>query len=62
MLADDDLETDYYYAKTFECAFVAMDCTQVVGEDEYYQIWFGHRYAYVRAADVRVEDGIAKLL
>ena len=62
VLADDDLETDYYYAKTFECAFVAMDCTQVVGEDEYYQVWFGHRYAYVRAADVRVEDGIAKLL
>ncbi len=62
VLADDDLETDYYYAKTFECAYIASDCTQVVGEDEYLQIWFGHRYVYVRAADVEVKDGVAQLL
>jgi hypothetical protein len=54
VLADADLQTDYYYAKTFRCAGVAMDCTDVVGHDRYLQIWFGHRIAYVRAADVRV--------
>ncbi len=62
VLADADLQTDYYYAKTYDCAYVAMDCTQVVGEDEYYLIWFGHRMHYVRAADVEVKDGIAQLL
>ena len=54
VLADDDLQTDYYYAKTYQCAYVEDDCTQVVGRDRYYEIWFGHRMAYVRAADVRV--------
>lgn len=54
VIADGDIATDYYYAKTFECRFVALDCTQVVGRDAYYQIWFGHRFAYVRAADVTV--------
>jgi hypothetical protein len=28
------------------------DHVQVIGKDRYYQIWFGHRMAYVRAADV----------
>ena len=41
VLADADLQTDYYYAKTFRCAGVAMDCTDVVGHDRYLQIWFG---------------------
>jgi N-acetylmuramoyl-L-alanine amidase len=54
VLADADLQTDYYYAKTFDCTGVAMDCTDVVGQDRYYEIWFGHRIAYVRAADVTV--------
>jgi N-acetyl-anhydromuramyl-L-alanine amidase AmpD len=57
VLADDHLQTDYYYAKTFECAGVALDCTDVVGRDRYDEIWFGHRIAYVRAADVRVLGG-----
>jgi N-acetyl-anhydromuramyl-L-alanine amidase AmpD len=61
VVADDDLATDYYYAKTFNDA-IPGDHTVVVGEDEYYQIWFGHRFAYVRAADVSVKDGVAKLL
>ena len=54
VLADSHLQTDYYYAKTFRCAGVALDCTDVVGHDRYDEIWFGHRVAYVRAADVRV--------
>jgi hypothetical protein len=57
VLADAHLQTDYYYAKTFRCAGVALDCTDVVGHDRYYEIWFGHRVAYVRAADVRVTRG-----
>ncbi|HET6698324.1 MAG TPA: N-acetylmuramoyl-L-alanine amidase, partial [Nocardioidaceae bacterium] len=61
VLADDDLSTDYYYAKTFDDSLPG-DHTVVVGEDEYYQIWFGHRIAYVRAADVEIKDGVAKLL
>jgi hypothetical protein len=59
-LADTDLTTDYYYAKTYNCAYVAKDCTDVVGKDRYYQIWFGHRFAYVRAADVRISDPMAR--
>ena len=35
------------------------DHTVVRGTDPYYQIWFGHRIAYVRAADVRVGPGIS---
>jgi hypothetical protein len=54
VLADPTIQTDYYSAKTFRCAGVAMDCTDVVGHDRYDEIWFGHRIAYVRAADVRV--------
>ena len=54
VLADSHLQTDYYYAKTFRCDGVAMDCTDVVGQDRYDEIWFGHRIAYVRVADIRV--------
>jgi N-acetyl-anhydromuramyl-L-alanine amidase AmpD len=57
VLADSHLQTDYYYAKTFRCAGVPRDCTDVVGQDRYDEIYFGHRIAYVRAADVRVTGG-----
>jgi hypothetical protein len=57
VLADGDIETDYYYAKTFRCKYVALDCTEVSGSDAYYEIWFGHRVAYVRAADVALQAG-----
>lgn len=40
---------EYYYAVTFDEASHRV----VVGEDQYYEIQFGHRVAYVRAADVR---------
>lgn len=52
-IGDRDIQTDYYYAKTFDGSN-ALDRTQVVGKDRYYQIWFGHRMFYVRAADVNV--------
>ncbi len=56
VLADATVPTDYYYAKTYNCAYVADDCTDVVGQDTYYEIWFGHRLAYVRAADVALSS------
>ncbi|MGZ4442796.1 MAG: N-acetylmuramoyl-L-alanine amidase [Nocardioidaceae bacterium] len=56
VLADRTVPTDYYYAKTYNCAYVAMDCTDVVGQDRYYEVWVGHRMMYVRAADVWVRD------
>ncbi|MGI8576389.1 MAG: N-acetylmuramoyl-L-alanine amidase [Nocardioidaceae bacterium] len=53
VLADGSIPTDYYYAQTFNNA-VPKDHTVVIGHDKYYEIWFGHRMAYVRAADVVV--------
>jgi hypothetical protein len=58
VLADADIETDYYKANTFNCS-VQPDCIQIQGADRYYEIWFGHRIAYVRAADVTIQDGVA---
>ncbi|WP_405622999.1 N-acetylmuramoyl-L-alanine amidase [Streptomyces sp. NBC_00076] len=46
----DRLPGEYLYAVTF-----SPDSHKVViGEDSYYEIQFGHRVAFVRAADVRV--------
>ena len=56
VLADDTVRTDYYYAKTYDSSLPG-DHTVVVGKDRYYQIWFGHRVAYVRAADVKLAQG-----
>jgi len=53
VLADATIETDYFYTKTYDDS-VALDHTVVVGRNIYYEIWFGHRMAYVRAADVRI--------
>jgi N-acetyl-anhydromuramyl-L-alanine amidase AmpD len=58
VLADADLETDYYRATKFNYS-PQPDCIQVEGSDRYYEIWFGHRIAYVRAADVTINDGVA---
>ncbi len=56
-LADAEIQTDYYYSKTYDYGpEVAMDDTQVVGETKYYQIWFGHRFYYVQADDVVVSE------
>ncbi|MFE7837158.1 N-acetylmuramoyl-L-alanine amidase [Streptomyces sp. NPDC057474] len=41
---------EYYYAVSFDTTGHRV----VVGEDLYYEIQFGHRVAFVRAADVRV--------
>ena len=55
VLADDDIDTNFYYAKTFDSS-LPDDHTVVTGQDKYYEIWFGHRMFFVRAADVVVND------
>ncbi|PZG97845.1 N-acetylmuramoyl-L-alanine amidase [Streptomyces sp. NTH33] len=50
----DLLRGEYYYSVTF-----ATDSHRVVsGKDLYYQIQFGHRVAFVRAADVQVQPSV----
>jgi len=58
VVGDARIQTDYYYAKTYDDSLPG-DHTQVVGDDRYYQIWFGHRMAYVRAADVDLVSAAA---
>jgi N-acetylmuramoyl-L-alanine amidase len=53
VLADATVATDYYYAQTYNNS-VRDDHTVVTGKRTYYEIWFGHRLAFVRAAAVRV--------
>ncbi|MEO6714107.1 MAG: N-acetylmuramoyl-L-alanine amidase, partial [Mycobacteriales bacterium] len=55
VLADDTIDTNYYYAKTFDNSLPG-DHTVITGNDRYYEIWFGHRIFYVRAADVVVAN------
>ncbi|MFJ9823138.1 N-acetylmuramoyl-L-alanine amidase [Streptomyces sp. NPDC101160] len=43
---------EYLYAPTFDTAGHAV----VRGQEEYYEIQFGHRVAFVKAADVRVSQ------
>jgi hypothetical protein len=53
VLADRNIQTDYYYAEAFNCVG-ALECTDVPGANRFYEIWFGHRMVFVRAADVRI--------
>jgi len=54
VIADRNIETNYYYAQTYNDS-IRRDHTEVEGKDRYYEIWFGHRMAYVRAAAVEVK-------
>lgn len=56
-VGDPSIETDYYRAVTF-AGEPPTDHVQVLGKDRYYQIWFGHRMAYVRAADVDLRPAV----
>ena len=56
-VGDASIETDYYRATTFD-GLPPTDHVQVLGQDRYYQIWFGHRMAYVRAADVDLRPAV----
>ena len=55
VLADDHIDTNFYYAKTFDSS-LPDDHTVITGRDKYYEIWFGHRMFFVRAADVVVDE------
>ncbi len=55
-VADLTVPTDYYRAKTFSTS-TPGDHVDIVGTDRYYQISLGHRFAFVRAADVDVVRG-----
>ncbi|MFF6996341.1 N-acetylmuramoyl-L-alanine amidase [Streptomyces sp. NPDC008313] len=48
--AGDRMPGEYFYAPTFDTSVHRV----VTGKDMYYEIQFGHRVAYVRAADVRL--------
>ncbi|MER7072895.1 N-acetylmuramoyl-L-alanine amidase [Terrabacter sp. NPDC000476] len=52
-VGDLTVPTDYYRATTFS-PDTPGDHVDVVGTDRYYQISLGHRFAFVRAADVDV--------
>ncbi len=52
-VGDLTIPTNYYRATTFS-ADTPNDHVDVVGQDTYYQVSLGHRFAYVRAADVDV--------
>jgi N-acetyl-anhydromuramyl-L-alanine amidase AmpD len=52
-VGDLTVPTNYYRATTFG-ADTPNDHVDVVGKDVYYQVSLGHRFAYVRAADVDV--------
>lgn len=56
VVADDSIVTDYYYATTYDDS-APRDHTDVVGKDVYYELWFGHRMAFVRAVDVTTPRG-----
>lgn len=47
------VKSDYYYAPTFTTN--PNDHKMIVGKDEYYQIYFNHRYAFVKASDVEIK-------
>ncbi|MFI1728285.1 N-acetylmuramoyl-L-alanine amidase [Streptomyces acidicola] len=49
-VAGDKMPGEYFYSPTFDTAPHRV----VVGKDQYFEIQFGHRVAYVRAADVLV--------
>jgi len=53
VLSDATVSTDYYRAATFDTPPPA-DHVDIVGTDRYYQVSFGHRISYVRAADVDI--------
>ena len=53
VIGDKTVPTNYYYAKSFDNS-IPGDKTVITGEQEYYQVWVGHRFGYVKAEQVRV--------
>ncbi|GGB15288.1 amidase [Flexivirga endophytica] len=53
VIADQDVPTDYYKAKTYDVT-TAGDHIDIVGTTKYYLVYFGHRVMYVMADDVEL--------
>ena len=56
VLADKTVPTDYYRASSFNNQLPG-DGTVIRGQEQYYQVWVGHRFGYVKVADVDVLTG-----
>ncbi len=57
VVADDDVQTDYYRAVSFDGS-APGDRTDLRGDDEYLQLWYAHRQVFTRAADVTLHDPV----
>ncbi|MBC8078685.1 MAG: N-acetylmuramoyl-L-alanine amidase, partial [Chloroflexales bacterium] len=51
-VATDLVDSAYYWAPTYAVTPEAAQYTAVRGETQYYQIYFNHRFGFVRASDV----------
>ena len=56
VLADKTVPTDYYRATSYNNQLPG-DGTVIRGQEQYYQVWVGHRFGYVKVADVDVLTG-----
>ena len=56
VLADKTVPTDYYRATSFNNQLPG-DGTVIRGQEQYYQVRIGHRFGYVKVADVAVLTG-----
>ncbi|MGH1564608.1 N-acetylmuramoyl-L-alanine amidase [Mumia sp. DW29H23] len=54
-VSDADVETDYYYAKSYDGS-IPDDRTDVKGQLRYYQLWYAHKQVFVKADDVTLAD------
>lgn len=53
VLADATVPTDYYYAKTFATP-PPFDHVDVIGQERYYEVYLGHRIAFLPADQVDI--------
>lgn len=53
-VASGKFQSDYYYAPTYAPELAGSDHVVVKGQTEYYQIWYNHRFAFVKASDVEL--------
>jgi hypothetical protein len=53
-VASGKFKSDYYYAPTYAPVLAGSDHVVIKGQTEYYQIFFNHRFAFVKASDVDV--------
>jgi len=56
VLSDATVPTDYYRATSFNNQLPG-DGTVIRGQEQYYQVRIGHRFGYVKVADVDVLTG-----